>query len=736
MPDSPMGGDISRVDGPLKVTGAAKYSSDHNFPGLVYGHAVVSTTGNAAIRAMDVSGALSAHGVLAVYTPFDTLKLLPGPGPLGQMWLPLQDREVGHQGQIIGLVVAESLEQARDAAAKVQVDYEHRPVAASFEAGVATAETPEVWDFQPAVLDFLADGVESIEQAVAASEHIFSASYTTPFQGHAAMEPHSAVARWEDGTLTVYTGNQGVGLVVADLAAALGLDESRIHGISPFTGGSFGGKFFTGAHTYLAAAAARALGRPVKVVLTREQVFSGTMLRSATAQRIWLGAESDGRLTALRHDSWSSRSPLVDLPGGEAAAHRTSRSWYAADNIGIRHRVMTLNTAPTSIMRAPGEATGSFALETAFDELAVQLGIDPIELRMKNYATIFQGRGVPWSSKHLDECYAVGAQRFGWDRRNPEPGSVVDGDWLVGMGMATAIHPTYRRSASMTVRLRPDDVAEVSGSAADIGTGMWTVVAIVGADALGIPLERVAARIGDSTLAPAGFVGGSTGTASVSPAIMAAADAVKRELIDLAITQPASPLHGLRAEDVGYGEGRLTAGGRTLGFGELLRTVRSPGISAVGSAGPGDEADDYAFCSFGAQFCEVRVNRWTAETRVSRLLSVMDVGRVVNRKTTRGQIIGGVVWGVSAALHEGLHIEESGRLANGNLAEYLVPVNADIPAIDVHLLDHPDLNHNPAGVRGAGEIGIVGVAAAVGNAVYNATGKRIRDLPITIEKLL
>ncbi|MEV4318298.1 xanthine dehydrogenase family protein molybdopterin-binding subunit [Actinocrispum sp. NPDC049592] len=729
-----LGSSVSRIDGPLKVTGAATYGADFAPDGLVYGYVLTSTVGNATIRAMDVSAAESAPGVLAVYTPFAPLKLLAAAGPLGRMWLPLRDMEVGHHGQIIGLVVASTFEQARDAAMTVHVDYDVRPAVTSLVDAMPDAVIPPVTDGEPSVLTFLAEGVSSIEDALAASSHCVSATYSTPVQGHAAMEPHSTVARWDHGTMIVHTGTQGVDVVAADLAVTLGLDPSQVRVITPFVGGAFGGKVFTSAQTYLTAAAARELDRPVKVVLSREQTFSSTWVRSGTVQKVSLGADSDGTLNALAHDTWAARSALVELPGGEPSAHRTSRSWYASRNIAISHRLATLNMPPNAIMRGPGEATGSFALEVAMDELAVMLDMDPIELRMKNYATVYPGRNVPWSSKHLDECYSVGAERFGWHRRNPSPGATLDGDWYVGMGMATAVHPNFRSTTSAKITLRPDNMAEVSCSTGDLGTGMWTVLAMIGADSLELPLDRIEPHLGDSALPSAPLLGGSRGTANVTSAVHAAAIEIKRKLIDLAATHPLSPLR--ESPNIRYANGCLECGSQSLDFGALLRMVGSDGLDVVTSTGPGSEAQDYAFCTFGAQFCEVRVNRWTGEPRVSRLLSVIDAGQIINTKTARSQIVGGMIWGVSAALHEGLHLEPTGRLANGNLAEYLVPINADIKEAEVHFLTYPDHTHNPVGARGIGEVGIVGVAAAITNAIYNATSKRIRTLPITIESLL
>ncbi|MFC7582602.1 xanthine dehydrogenase family protein molybdopterin-binding subunit [Nonomuraea antimicrobica] len=370
------------------------------------------------------------------------------------------------------------------------------------------------------------------------------------------------------------------------------------------------------------------------------------------------------------------------------------------------------------------------------DELAWKLGMDPIQLRMKNYAATIPGGNLPWSSKHLDECYRIGAREFGWDRRPREPRATRDGNWLVGTGMATAAYPAFRYPATMKVAYLWDGTAEVSGSTSDLGTGMTTVLALVGADRVGLPLRRVRARLGDSRLSQAGFVGGSCGTASVGPAIMAAVQAATRQLLTLAVTHADSPLHGTPIEDVRYESGQVRSRRRTVPFEAVLRATGSPRIEGEASAAPGNETRQYEMDCFGATFCEVRVHELTGEVRVSRMLGVMDAGRIVNPKTARNQIIGGMVWGVSAALHEGLHYEESGRLANGTLADYLVPVNADIPDVDVHFVEYPDLIHNPLGAKGIGELGIVGMAASVANAVYHATGKRVRDLPITLEQLL
>ena len=719
----------SRLDGPQKVTGRAKYGADHNLPGMAHGCIVVSTIANGEIRAMDVTAARNAPGVIDVYSPFDPLDLrTPNSPMLGETWVPLQDKEVTYYGQPIGLVVAETYEQARDAALTVEVTYHERPALTSLRDGLSAAEdAPPGFDGSPPRMDILAPGVSSIEDALEASPVVVEATYSTATQNHAAMEPHSAVAAWDAGGLTVYSGNQASNLQAMELAEALNADPSSVHSINPFVGGAFGGKARTSVAAFLAAAAARGLDRPVKVVLSREQIFTATANRAATIQKIALGAAADGSLIAIRHDSWSSTP--VDRSFVEPTSHST-REYYTAQNLSISQQMVPLNIPPTTFMRAPGEAPGSFALESAIDELAVALNMDPIELRMKNDGAAPLGKDLLWSGKHLDECFSIGAARFGWADRLPH--GRTDGDWLVGLGTATAMFPALRFPTSIRVTLLDDDTAEVATSGADPGTGLLTVLSLVGAESLDIAPAQVKPRLGDSALPPGGMSGGSTGTASAGSAIMIAAAQVIEELLALA-SSPGAPYEG---RDVSYADGRVLADGLAMTFGELLRAVERSSISAIGSSSPGEEMTKHSFSSFGAQFCEVRVHKWTREARVSRMLGVFDAGRIINAKTARSQIIGGMIWGVSAALHEGLEIEANGRPANGDLAGYLLPVNADISDADVHFVEYPDTLHNSVGARGIGEIGTVGMAAAVANAIYNATGIRVRHIPIMIEDLL
>ncbi len=737
-PQSPLGKPVNRVDGRLKVTGGAQYASDHYPDRLAHGYLVLSTVGRGNIRSMDTGAAEHAPGVLAVYTPFNPLKLYnPAGGLAGQNWVPLQDNQIRHHGQIVALVVAETFEQARDAAALVRVTYDARPPVASFEDNIPNATVPPPVFGEPPIQDFLEDGVGSIDDALAAAEVTVSGRYTQPIKSHNAMEPHSTVAVWRDGHVTVYSGTQAAIGHAGSIAASVGVDPVKVHVVSPYVGGGFGNKAPTWTHTMLTVAAARALDRPVSTVLTREQTFTVTGHRSTVAQTVALGASRDGVLTAVKHDAYSSLSASGSV--FESAPGTTTRVLYRSANLHVGQRVVTLDLPPSTFMRAPGEESGSFAIESAMDELAARLHIDPVELRLKNYATAMPGTGTPWSSKHLDECYRVGAERFGWSRRNPVPGAVTSpgGDWLIGMGMATAIYPANRFPSAVKVRLQADGTAGVSSATADLGTGMWTVLAMYGADALGIPMDRIRPDLGDSALPNNFGAFGSASTAGSASALRIAAGSAKRALIQLAVDNPRSPFHGMNPQEVRYADGALTAAGRTVRFGDLLETTGTAAVEATESVGFGGDHQGFAYHSFGAHFCEIRVNRWTGEPRLSRITTVVDAGTIVNPKTARSQIVGGVIFGIGQALLEGAQIEPAtGRLANANLADYLLPVNPDVPTIDVGFVQYPDTTFNSEGVRGIGELGTVGAAAAIANAVYNATGRRVRDLPITLDKLL
>jgi xanthine dehydrogenase YagR molybdenum-binding subunit len=735
-----LGKSHDRLEGRLKVTGGLRYSGDQPIENLAYGYLVTSTIARGEIRAMDVSEAEKSPGVVAVYTPFHSLKLYNGLTQVegansGEIEPSLQDSKIRYYGQIIGLVVAHSFEQARDAAARVKVDYKEEQPVANWKTGLTHAYPPAAVDGQKPTVAILAAGVSSIDDVIQGAEVVLDATYTEPIYHHNPMEPHATTAVWHGERLTTYDATQFVPGQQRNVAAILGVNEDNVRVICPFIGGGFGNKQAVWTHSPLTAAAAHALNCPIKTILTREQMFTLTGHRPSLVQHLSLAANREGVLQAVKHDVHST----VGFAGVyvEAAAQRTSRFVYKSPNIQVSQTLVPLNVGAPTSMRAPGESPGMFALECAMDELAVMLRMDPIELRMKNYAEVYPGRNVPYSSKTLAESYRLGAERFGWSKRNPKPGSITDGDWLVGMGMGTAVYPGHRSRSSAKVRLQADGTAQVCLATEDLGTGMWTVVAIVGAQSLGLPVERVRPEIGDSALPPAPVAGGSQSTASVSPAIEKAAQSAKTKLIQLAVREKKSPFSGMKPEDISYEDGQLVGGGKRVDFGTVLNAIGRGSVEATETAAPGDEQEKYAFYSFGAQFCEVAVNRWTFEIRVKRVTTVMDIGTVVNPKTARSQVIGGIVFGIGMALMEGSQLEETtGRYANGNFADYLVATNADVPHIDVHFIGKPDTIFNPIGARGAGEIGVTGIPAAIANAVYNATGQRVRDFPITLDKLI
>jgi xanthine dehydrogenase YagR molybdenum-binding subunit len=729
-----------RVDGKLKVTGRATYPGDRQVENLGYGYLLTSAIAKGLIQSMDTSVAERSPGVMAVYTPFNPLKLYHGldsseGANSGEIQPPLQDRKILNFGQIIGLVVANSFEQARDAAALVKTLYEPTPPVASWDQGSEHSFEPESVAGENATIKILAEGVQSIDDAVKASPVVFYATYLEPIYHHNPMEPHATTAVWQGDRLTMYDATQGVVAHRLDVAAVLGIDEDMVRVLCPFVGGAFGCKGSMWMFSPLTAAAARALDRPVKTILTREQMFTLVGHRPALIQHLTLGADPDGTLQAVKHDVRSSAS--FSKAFVEAAAHRTSRLLYKSPNIQVSQTLVPWDVGGPTFMRAPGCAPGMFALECAMDELAVKLGIDPVELRIKNDSVLYPGRNVPWSSRNLVECLRLGSDKFGWSKRKSEPGSFQDGDWLIGMGMASALYPAHRNKASAKVRLQADGTAQVSSATQDLGTGTWTVLAIVGADCLELPMEKIRAELGDSALPPAPTSGGSTSVCSVTPAVQKAAESVKKKLIQVSIKDKKSPFFGMRCEELTYREGQLIGGGKSVDFGSLLSSMGRGSVEATESASAGEEEEKYAFHSFGAQFCELKVHRWTGEVRLQRITSVVDIGTVINQKTARSQIIGGVVFGIGMALLEGSLLEaKTGRYANANFADYLIPTNADVPIIDVSFIDKPDTIFNPIGARGIGEIGITGTPSAIANAVYNATGRRVREFPIRPEKLL
>lgn len=732
---SPIGQEISRVDGLLKVTGQATYTADYPAAGKVYGYVIQSTIATGAVTAMDTTAARNSPGVVAVYTPFDPLPVLVT--PFGENYAPLQDTTVRFRGQIIGLVLAETFEQARDASTLVTTTYTETPARTSLAIGPdPTGTLPPAFPTVPPVVEpLLAPGVASIDDALDNTAIRIDCTVSQPAHTHAAMEPHGTTAVWNGDQLTVYTGAQVLSLAALTIAGRVGVDPSQVRVVTPYVGGGFGSRVPTWSESALAAVAARTIGRPVKLILARQQDFSLGGHRPTLTQTVRLGANADGTLTAVSHHA------DVELPavGGWATTPpgETTAVLYRTPNLDFGQRYVTLDTPGTWAMRAPNESPGAFAIETAMDELAVAANIDPVELRLRNYATADPHTGRPWTSKHLDECYRVGAERFGWSDRSPEPRSHTDGDWLIGMGMATAIYPANAQPASVRIRLRADGTATAESGTSDLGTGARTVLAIVAADALGLPLERVSADVGDSALPPGAPAAGSMATGSTAPVVQAAASDAINAFKTLAVEHPQSPFAGTDPAALIYRDGLLERAGQTITFAELLAAVGQDVIEVTATnPAPGPDPAQFVAHSFGAHFCEVRVHRLTGEPRVNRITTVVDIGRVINAKAVRSQIVGGVIFGIGHALLEANPIEPSGRLAHNSLADYLVPINADVPHIDATWIDNTDTNFNSFGARGVGELGTVGSAAAIGNAIYNATGMRVRDLPITLDKLL
>lgn len=729
-----VGQPMDRVDGRLKVTGAAKYSAEMPVANVSYAVIVQSTVASGRIARLDTATARALPGVIAVLT-HENAPRLPAEKPQGGRVLTLlQDDQVRYNGQPIALVVADTLEHATDAAHRVRATY-----------GAIRTPTTRMQatdGYPPSSGGRKPDSsTGDVAAGLAAADVKIERRYTTPIENHNPMEPHSTLAVWEGDQLTVYDATQ---YVIGDrdaLARTIGVPPERVRLVSHFIGGGFGCKGSMWSHVPLAAMAAREVKRPVKLVLTRRQMYGPVGARPQTEQKIALGAKSDGTLTAIRHESTSHTSRFEDFL--EPAAMQT-RMLYASPNIETRHRLVKLDVGTPTYQRAPGEATGTFALESAMDELAVALRMDPLALRLKNYAETDPESGHPWSSKSLRECYRSASERFGWSKRSATPGQMRDGDVLIGYGMATATYPTNRSKASALARLALDGAgtvrALVQTASQDIGTGTYTVMTQIAADALGLPTEQVRFELGDSRMPPSPVSGGSMTAASTGSAVFAVCNEARRLLIARAVADRASPLFGATAADVVATSGRVALAGdasRGESYAEVLRRQPDRSLSATMDSAPGDERKSYSMHSFGAVFVEARVDRELGEIRIPRVVASYGAGRILNAKTAHSQLVGGVVWGIGMALEEETLVDQrTGRYMNADLAEYHVPVNADIGSLDVSFVDEDDPHVNPIGVKGIGEIGITGVAAAVANAVYNATGVRIRELPITLDKVL
>jgi xanthine dehydrogenase YagR molybdenum-binding subunit len=732
----------SRVDGRAKVTGAAKYAAEFNVPGLAHGSVVTSTIARGRIARLDTSEALLVAGVIDVLTHENRPRMASANtaykddvAPEGAPYRPLYDDRILFSGQPIALVVAEELEIAQFAASLVRVEHEAethltdlfraRGDAFALESQANPAENP----FAPPK----ARG--DAEKALAAAEVRHEGEYYVPIEHHNPMELFASTVMFEpDGKLTIYDKTQGVQNVQRYVCSVLETEPDKVRVMSPFMGGGFGSGLRPQHQVVLAALAARKLQRSVRVVLTREQMY-GLGYRPAMIQRIELGANADGTLEAIAHDAVTVTSRYEDF-------HRQETGWsgllYKCANAKYEHKLAALDLPTSCDMRAPSAATGVYALECAMDELAVALKLDPLELRLRCYSDRDQNTDRPYSSKALRGCYREGAEAFGWGTRNPAPRSMRDGSELVGWGMATGVWDAMQMPITVRIVLTANGHAEVSCATSDIGTGTYTIMAQVAADMLGLPLDNISIKLGDSSLPQSPVEGGSWIAASVANGIATTVAAVRDQLLDMARQMPSSPLADAAPEEVVLVDGSLVSKRDAARAVSIADAMRQGGVERIEQEKSTSFPDDgsKAHNTHCAIFAEVKVDEELGVIRVTRVVSAVAAGRILNAKTARSQILGSVVMGIGMALHEEtLTDHKFGRIVNANFGEYHVPVNADIHDIEVIFVDEPDTIINPLGTKGVGEIGIVGVAAAVANAVYHATGKRVRDLPITLDKL-
>ena len=707
-----IGKPLDRIDGVAKVTGTARYGYEHRVVGeALYGVAITATFAKGKVLAIDTDAARALPGVVDVIV--DDPRIMRqaaafSPAATGS-------DAIDHWGQVVGVAVAENWEAARAAAQAVRVEVQPEPGCFDTLAERDAAHGPP----KSARLQDAAKG--DIDAAMAEAEVTLDVTYSTPNQVHAAIEPHASVASWEEGRLTLHSSLQILSGAQKILAKVIGIEPEQVRILSPFIGGGFGGKGGIGADAILAAVASQKLGRPVKVAMTRQQLFHNVYRRTDTHQRIRLAAGRDGRLTGLAHDSLMSEGPGGAMMEPVALG---SVSMYAAPNRHFSHRIATLDMVMAGAVRAPGEAVGTLGLEAAMDEMAEKLGLDPIEFRKRNEPNADPMTGAPFSTRRLVECLDEGAARFGWSERRA-PASRREGDWWIGMGMAAAVRINLLVESEARVRLGPDGRATVETDMTDIGTGSYTILAQIAGEALGLPIECVHVSLGDTDHPTGAGSGGSFGAASAGSSVALACEDI---VATLAERMGASP------EDMTVKDGHAIAGNRRVPLAEL---VGSTPIEALGKIMPGQASKAYSQAAHGAQFAEVAVHAVTGETRVRRMLGVFEAGRILNAKTARSQAIGGMIWGIGYALmEEALLDTRHGGFVNDDLAEYHVPSNADVPHLDVHFIEDPDHHANPIGVKGLGELSISGAGAAVANAIYNACGVRVRDYPITLDKLL
>jgi xanthine dehydrogenase YagR molybdenum-binding subunit len=738
---------VDRVDGPAKVTGAGRYSAEISLPNLAYATLIGAAVASGRIDAVDAGEAERSEGVVAVLAHRDLPKIAAQP-PLfpslfghaapGETFFPMQDDVVHYAGQPVAMVVADTLERAQHAATLVRITYEETPSTTTVDQGRDQAYEPERI-FGGLVPGRMERG--DVDAGLAEAAVRVERTYRFAANHHNPIEPSATTAVWDADRLTLYDSTQGITATQLTVAALLGLSPTKVRVITHFVGGAFGSKAMVWPHVTLAAFAARQVGRPVKLALTREQMFTSCGHREEQEHQVELGASREGQLTALRHLKLSPTSPFDDWAEPSIG---TDAQAYACPNYEGVYRLIRANTMTPTFTRAPGEASGMFALECAMDELAYELGLDPLDLRLRNHADVDPVSGNPWSSKGLKECYQRGAERVGWRGRDPAPRSQRDGHWLIGLGMATAAYPVPAfpglQPQRALARLYADGSVLVQCGTQEFGTGVATAMSQVAADGLGVTLDRVRFELGDTHLPNASSAVGSAGAGMLSGAVHTAVTGLRGQLVARAIADDKSPLHGADPDAVVVRNGRMVLRGQPEtgeSYGELLERNFLEELDALGSWNPTGADTGYAQMTFGAQFAEVAVDADLGLVRVRRMVGAFAPGRVLNAKTARSQLMGGMLWGLGQALLEGTIMDTSaGRWANASLGEYLVPVNADAPDVEVDLVEVRDDVVNPLGVKGVGEIGQVGAAAAIANAVFHATGRRVCELPIRIEHLL
>ena len=742
-----------RIDGPLKTTGAAMYSSDHHFPGLVYAWPTTATIASGTVQHIDTAGAEKMPGVLAVYTHENLGRLYRVPPASGMSLLiderrpPLEDTTVRYYGQYVAVAVAETIEQARAAAEAVKVTYARTPhntadaLLQSPHRETRPKDTPKTGETASGLntaKEVTRRGDVAAALAAAAVRH--DAVYSIPAETHNPIELHASVAVYNGGRFTLYETSQAVVNHRDVMAAMLGVPPDHVQVITRFLGSGFGGKLWPWPHSGLAAACAQSLNRPVKLVVSRSMMFESVGHRPAIDQRFQLAAEPGGKLTAI-HQEYANHTSIED--DYDEGCGEATGMLYSCPNVLVRSSMVRRNIGTPTSMRGPGAVPGLFAFESAMDELAIKLKLDPVQLRLRNEPKVDETDGKPFSSRHLQECLTTGAKKFGWDKRNAAVGSMKNAEGLtLGWGVAGAAWGAMRTDAEAVVELRSDGTARVVSGSQDIGTGTYTVIAQMVSHETGVPVDKVEVVLGDSSLPPGPISGGSWATASLVPAVLEAAQNATRSVLAVATSGDGSPFKGKKQDDLEFVSGSVRLKGQTspsLSFPQVLNTARVQSVNAKGkSQGTlGNPSTNFSFHSYGAQFAEVTWQPEIARLRVSRIVTVIDAGRMINPRTARNQIEGAVVMGVGMAMLEATEYDQrSGQPINNNLADYIVAVHADCPDIDVTFLDYPDYNLNAIGARGVGEIGLAGVAPAITNAVYHATGVRVRRLPVRIEDLL